>query len=244
MRCSSCRAEIISGANRCPYCGAIAKRETVPISDLPKTINVGQSESRGSDIYRDNISSVFEITAMNKNGVGGRGTGFLISNNGLALTNVHVVTIDGKVSDILSANVGGSIIRAEVVALGDNKGGQGEGVDVALIKLERVPSSVKCVRIGDSATVINGEQIFYIGNSLGEGLCITGGIVSDVCRRMGGKEFIMTDAATNPGNSGGPLFNDRGEVIGVHVSAHKDAVGMKYAIPINAVKKTFPGIIY
>ena len=126
------------------------------------------------------------------------------------------------------------------IQLGDNRGGSGDGLDVAVVKLSKMPRKATCVKVGSSAKIKHGENIYYIGNSLGEGLCITRGIISDPKRETGHGERIMTDAATNPGNSGGPLFNEAGEVIGIHVSARANAVGMKYAIPIDAAKKKFP----
>ena len=81
--------------------------------------------------------------------------------------------------------------------------------------------------------------MYLIGNSLGEGTCITSGIISDKDRYVGDLSYpyIMTDASANPGNSGGPLLNEMGELIGVLVAGITSAKGMNYAIPVNMVNE-------
>ena len=123
---------------------------------------------------------------------------------------------------------------AVLVAVGKPNG---DGVDLALLFVADLCNKVQGVEMGDSSKAENGEKIYYIGNSQGEGLSITSGIISDNKRMIGKQVFIMTDAATNPGNSGGPLVNEKGQVIGVHVSARAHTDGMKYAIPINIAKE-------
>lgn len=142
------------------------------------------------------------------------GTGFIISADGLILTNAHVV---------------GSFLRVQVLAEGLGiVGGQGiiaevlerdEEADLALIKLEGKSSGYPFVKLGDSDTLLLGEDVVAIGYPLGpvlgKGITVTRGIVSSR-RHINGIEYIQTDAALNPGSSGGPLFNMSGEVIGVN----------------------------
>ena len=126
-------------------------------------------------------------------------------------------------------------VTADVLKLGDNSHGEGKGVDLALIKLSRVPSKATVVKFENFEKVKNGERIFVIGNSLGYGTCITSGIVSDRLRNVNGKMLLMTDCAINGGNSGGPIFNEKGLVIGAVVSGITSAEGMNFAIPANQV---------
>lgn len=248
--CPNCGATLVSKGNggwKCRYCGYEEAGDPTPIPAAPVAIPTVMPVAEaihysGSTIYEENINAVLEISAS-KGNMGGRGTGFLISESGIALTNVHVVTFQSQPADCIRVTVAGKEVGAKIVKLGDNNGGSGNGIDVAILQLDSVPVDATSVELGNSSAVKHGEQIYYIGNSKGEGLCITSGIVSDNARISGGKTYIMTDAATNPGNSGGPLFNDQGEVIGIHVSARVEAVGMKYAIPIDQVKAAFPNVM-
>jgi serine protease Do len=113
--------------------------------------------------------------------------------------------------------------------------GHGDGVDLALIKLSRVPQGAVRVTFENFNRVRNGERVFAIGNSLGFGTCITSGIVSDRSRVVDGETLLMTDCAVNSGNSGGPIFNEEGRVIGAIVSGISGAEGMNFAIPASTV---------
>ena len=161
----------------------------------------------------------------------------MISTKGLALTNAHaVIGANGAPCTNIFVKHGATRIPARLVAIGDTDNANPHNVDLALLAMERPPENAIALTLGESAKVKIGQRVYYIGNSKGEGLCMTAGIVSDNCRKLGERYFIMTDAATNPGNSGGPLFNNAGEVIGVHVSARLEAVGMKYAIPVDTAR--------
>ena len=83
--------------------------------------------------------------------------------------------------------------------------------------------------------VETGEKIYAIGNSKGQGICILDGIVSDSERIIGSDKFIMFSAPIVHGNSGGPIFNGNGEVIGIATLGREDALAMNYAIPVSAV---------
>ena len=91
------------------------------------------------------------------------------------------------------------------------------------------------VGIDDFSRVRIGESIYVVGNSLGHGTCITSGIVSDRKRMVDGQMLMMTDSAVNGGNSGGPVFNTAGNVIGLIVSGIDNAEGMNFAIPSDDV---------
>ncbi|MBR0348325.1 MAG: trypsin-like peptidase domain-containing protein, partial [Clostridia bacterium] len=95
--------------------------------------------------------------------------------------------------------------------------------DIAVIRLTKMPGRATPLRFGDSSKVRTGERIYIIGNSLGEGTCITSGIISDNDRNG----QFMYDSATNGGNSGGPVFDEDGHVIATHVRGKLDGRGIK-----------------
>ena len=234
--CSGTLESIGGGKYRCIYCFA----EVSESDFVQKTSYTTHSSSEGVDVFEKNKNGVLEIFCRFAGG-GSAGSGLLVTKSGYAITNAHVVTDHGKVSSEITVNIAGERVRATIVALGDDRGGFGNGVDLALLKLSSVPYKANVIQIGDFSKVRIGEQVFVVGNSLGDGTCITSGIVSDKTRKVGGKTLMMTDCAINGGNSGGPIFNAQGIAIGVIVSSriHADGSateGMNYAIPANIVK--------
>lgn len=156
----------------------------------------------------------------------GSGSGFVIGENGRILTNAHVVKDADRITVTLSDN---REFRAKVLGLD-------ERTDIALLEIEA--KGLPVVRLGDSDAVEVGEWVLAIGAPFGMSYTATQGIVSATGREL--REtyvpFIQTDAAVNPGNSGGPLFNARGEVIGVNsqiLSGSGGYIGLSFAIPIN-----------
>jgi serine protease Do len=167
----------------------------------------------------------------------GKGSGFLINDDGYAITNDHVIQGETRISAILYLNVPGGLTRrriddVEIVALNPF-------FDLALLKLP-LPKDLKPshVVLGSLEDVNAGEGVFAVGNPLGLERSVSQGIVSNRNRNIEGQIYLQTDAAINPGNSGGPLFNLRGEVIGVtSLGARKDiAESLGFAIPITYVK--------
>lgn len=175
-----------------------------------------------------------------KKEVGG-GTGFIISSDGLILTNKHVVS-DTQAEYTVLTNDEKKYI-ATVLARDPLK-------DLAIIKIEAL--DLPTVVLGDSDSIQIGQTVIAIGNALGEFRnTISAGIVSGLARTIiasgGGqseelRNIIQTDAAINPGNSGGPLLNLRGEVIGVNVAVAENAQGIGFALPINEAKKAVNGV--
>jgi S1-C subfamily serine protease len=218
---------------RCLCCGEISTYT----DELAKEINKQNvvENINGEDLFNKVVNSVFEIECLKDIS---SGTGFLISEGGIALTCAHVVVNDNmEVCEDIIAFVGLRKQKAKVtiLGLGDSEGGYGNGLDFALVSLDPVPSNAIPCEIGDSTIINNGAKVYVVGNSLGEGISITSGIVSDCNRISYGKRTILTDSTANPGNSGGPLFNSRGQVIGVMVSKNSRGEGMSYAIPIDDV---------
>ena len=166
------------------------------------------------------------------------GTGIIVSSDGYILTNRHVVSGANKVSVILDD--GTEYDDVEVVAVDPLN-------DVAFLKIKDV-SDLTAATLGDSKTIKVGQQVIAIGNALGEYQnSVTSGIVSGTGRNVNASDgsgynteslsdMIQTDAAINSGNSGGPLVNAAGEVIGINTATSTSAENMGFAIPISSVK--------
>lgn len=155
----------------------------------------------------------------------GVGSGFIISNDGYIITNNHVVA---KSNDIFVTLTTGKEYKATIV-------GSDERTDIALIKIDA--KGLDPLPIGDSAKLKKGEWVLAIGSPFGLDSTVTTGIVSAINRDTGDYlPFIQTDVAVNPGNSGGPLLNLAGEVVGVNsqiVSRSGGFMGISLAIPID-----------
>ena len=236
-RCPSCGGDLIAfgSAHRyCTFCGntygADASTKAQPVDNAQK-----KSFDTGANVFENNIGSVLEIQWSDSRYLHS-GSGFVISADGYAITNTHVVTGENGAScGSVKVRIGENMTaEAEVCKLGDNQHGHGSGIDLALIKIKGA-GSLRPARFANFDNVRNGEQIFVIGNSLGYGTCITSGIVSDKRRDVNGKPLLMTDCAINSGNSGGPMFNAAGDVIAVIVSGITGAEGMNFAIPADDV---------
>ncbi len=186
----------------------------------------------GADLFESNINGVLEIRWKDADGISS-GSGFLINRNGYAVTNAHVVSKnDGRSCQSCTVKLADRTVTANVVAMGTTDKSEHCSIkDLALIKLTEIPAKAKVLKFADYKKVRTGEKVFVIGNSLGQGTCITSGIVSD---RMRNGE-LMTDCPINGGNSGGPIFNDEGLVIGAIVAGITNAEGMNFAIPSNNV---------
>jgi putative serine protease PepD len=203
------------------------------------------------EIYDQNIGGVVEVVSTFAGGYDmwgqstgeqqGIGTGFVVSEDGYILTNAHVVSESGATASEVTVvfkgeGEDGAQVPATIV-------GSDESTDVALLKID--PSQapeLTVVKLGDSSAVAVGEQVVAIGNPLGLDFSLSSGVVSATDRELespngatitGG---IQTDAAINSGNSGGPLFNASGEVIGINeqiASQGGGNEGIGFAVPIN-----------
>ncbi len=184
----------------------------------------------------------FQIPQFRQNGVQkqevGGGTGFIISENGMILTNEHVVT--DKEADYTVLTNDGQKYPAEVLARDPAR-------DLAVIKIKGAETSFPTLNLGNSDNLQIGQTIIAIGNALGEFRnTVSVGVISGLGRMVtaggGGvvetlEDVIQTDAAINRGNSGGPLLNLKGEVIGVNFAMAQGAENIGFAIPINRAKK-------
>lgn len=231
----SCR-QLSNGDYQCEFCGATFGSDELVSKTGAKQSVASMKGEGGADVFEKNINGILEIRWQDSQYIHS-GSGFLIGRNGYAITNTHVVTHDdGRSCNTVSVKLCGQNLTATVIALGDNRHGSGNGVDLAIIKLSRVPNEAKVLEFEDFNNVRIGEPVYVVGNSLGYGTCITSGIVSDKARQVNGKMLLMTDCAVNGGNSGGPIFNGKGKVIGAIVSGIDRAEGMNFAIPSSTVQ--------
>ncbi len=167
---------------------------------------------------------------------GGKGSGFIINDDGYAVTNHHVIDGETRVSVILYENASGGGLRRRriddvaIIALNPF-------TDLALLKIP-VQKDYKFahVYLGSLEDLNAGDGVFAVGNPLGLERSVSQGIVSTRNRNFEGLVYLQTDTAINPGNSGGPLLNFRGEVVGVTNMGVMTGQNLNFAIPINYVK--------
>jgi serine protease Do len=161
------------------------------------------------------------------------GSGVIIDQDGLILTNNHVVEKADEIKIILE---NGKEHAAKVV-------GRDPKTDVALIQVKPDADFPKPAIMGDSNTLRVGDWVMAVGNPFGLGHTVTVGIISAKGRVIGAgqyDDFLQTDAAINPGNSGGPLFNMNGEIVGINTAIVAQGQGIGFAIPISLAKELLP----
>ncbi len=159
----------------------------------------------------------------------GTGTGFIIDSDGYIVTNEHVI----KDADRLRVKLADGRERKATIH------GSDQATDLALLKIDAV--NLNILVLGDSDVVRVGDPVIAIGNPLEYEHSVTAGIVSAKGRKVYNskpyEDYIQTDAAINRGNSGGPLLNQTGEVVGVNTVIRVDGRGISFAVPSNVVKR-------
>ena len=200
-------------------------RPGVPVLRADTIADVAEARSRAV-VYLHTVES----GGRSGEQLEGVGSGVVIDRRGSIVTNAHVVAG----ADIVHVRMPDGSDRAAVVI------GSDANLDIALLRLEDTRGFIPAP-LGQSATLRVGEWVIAIGNPLGLHHTVTLGIVSAKARSLadGELEFLQTDAAINPGSSGGPLLNLRGEVVGITtamLSRMGENSGLNFAIPIDVVK--------
>ena len=228
-----------------------------PADDEGGSAGAPAATARGTltplDVFDRSAAGVVEVRASFAAGVSasgaqttqgqGLGSGFLVSDDGDIITNAHVVTRNGKDAVAIvvvfrtgsGADPASAQVDAELV-------GSDESSDIALLKIDPAEApSLDPLPLGESATLREGEPVTAIGNPLGLSFTVTSGIVSATRRNLRSPNGmvipngIQTDAAINSGNSGGPLLDSAGDVIGVNtqiITQSGGSQGLGFAVPI------------
>src|SRR5690606_4302861 len=168
----------------------------------------------------------------------GTGSGVIISADGYIITNNHVIDNSQELSVTLNNN---KTYNAKIVGTDPN-------TDIALLKIE-ADEDLPFITFGDSDEAKIGEWVLAVGNPFNLTSTVTAGIISAKARDLSGRSsqsFIQTDAAVNPGNSGGALVNTRGELIGINTAITSQTgsyVGYSFAVPSNIARRVIEDII-
>jgi len=191
----------------------------------------GRPDGRASE---DLVDLLEENGGFRENSLG---SGVIVGEDGLIVTNEHVIRDADEIVVRLSDR---SEHRARVV-------GADVRTDVAVLRIQP-PGKLPVATLGDSSRLKVGEFAIAVGNPFGLESTVTLGVVSATGRSAepemeGGDEFIQTDASINPGNSGGPLLNSRGEVVGINTAMYTSAQGIGFAIPINTVRSVEQALV-
>jgi serine protease Do len=229
---SAAAANIAALENRPPSFATIAKRT------MPVVVNISTTAQRAprggsGDPIDEFFNRFFGESQPRDNSQRSLGSGILISKDGEILTSYHVV----KNADAIKVKLADqSEYEARLV-------GKDDRTDLALIKIRKTNDSLPFARLGTSSQLDVGDWVMAIGNPFGLEHTVTAGIVSAKGRVIGAgpyDNFIQTDASINLGNSGGPLINAVGEVVGVNSAIFSQSggnVGIGFAIPIDLAKK-------
>lgn len=226
--------------------------------DSPKTVGeekervelvVTQQEKNTIDIVQNSADSVVSIAVSQvaltqeegvKNVNNNVGTGFIVDESGIVITNQHVVSDDKADYKVIDSK--GEVFEiAEIL--------KDSSSDIALIRIDIAGREIKALELGDSDKLVVGQSVIAIGTPLGQYAgSVTTGIVSGLDRSLSASSgwfgstvktyegVIQTDAAINLGNSGGPLIDSQGKVIGVSFARTSGADNISFALPINKVK--------
>ena len=206
-----------------------------PIFDAYSSAVIGATDRVGPAVLHLEMEAPSRGRGRNRGG--GTGSGFLFTPDGFALTNSHVVSGARAIRATLAD---GTTQSAELI-------GDDPETDLAVIRLQG--ASLPCAELGDSSVLRPGQLVVAIGNPLGFQATVTAGVVSALGRSIRAQSgrliagIVQTDAALNPGNSGGPLVDSAGRVVGVNTAIIAGAQGICFAIPVNTARFVIPRLI-
>lgn len=186
-----------------------------------------QDEQVNVNVYEKINPTIVSVDAQVEDGISS-GTGCIVDSKGIILTSSHVIE-GANYIEVTTAK--GQVYKASVIPMTD------KDTDLALLQI-KAPSSLPAIKLGDSSHVKVGQKVLAIGNPFGFSGTLTTGIISRIDYE---KNKLQTDAAINPGSSGGPILNAHGEVIGISQSIfnpdnNRSNIGIGFAIPVNDAK--------
>ena len=237
-KCSSCDAEL-SAYDKYLKLLKTAQESNLKTVDQQKTTSTEPTNRTAiinvaADVYQKAIGSTLALIAK-MGDCAMSGTGTMVSEKGYFITNAHVVTELAQnrkailnFSEEIYGQSGEHNYRFVADLIYANP-----AIDLALLKTEPNKELVPVTFSNQEA--FPGEAVYAIGNSKGEGLCIVEGIVSDVHRKIGAIDAVMISAPVTHGNSGGPVFDAEGKLIGIVQSGRNDVSAMNYVIPIKTI---------
>ncbi len=211
------------------------------------------SEKALINIYKESSASVVNVTNIKAVGdpffgfiekiPAGQGSGFIWDDDGHIVTNFHVV--EGGEDFQISFYNDKKTYKAKIVGVAPRK-------DIAVLKLEKLPPFLKAIKKGSSKSLQVGQFAIAIGNPFGLDHSMSRGIISALGRKIEGigkvtiNNMIQTDAAINQGNSGGPLLNSNGELIGMNTMIYSPSgtnAGLGFAVPSDTINRIVPQLI-
>ena len=208
----------------------IETKESISSLDESFQSELNEIKATTSEDFSGMIEDAIESVVTIRTDVS-QGTGFIVKDQGYIVTNAHVLVGGHEINAITSDQ---EIIQASLVGFNTQ-------LDIALLKIS---GNYQEIELADSEDVQIGENVIAIGNPLGLQFSVTEGIVSAVDRpgSNGIEAYIQTDAALNPGNSGGPLINKQGEVIGINNFKVGGGENLGFALESNFIKNTVNAI--
>ena len=190
------------------------------------------TEKNPKQIFKSSIGKIFSIETDMPNNIISQGTGFIIKDN-LVLTNAHVISKIDSGEVYISNKVTGSFY-GQTAKMFLNVMFYDIGLDLCVLSLNKGQHFPGLFL--SSLPIEIGDKIYCIGNTRGEGLCLLDGIISDTNRKIADNPYFMFNANISNGNSGGPVLNTRGEVVGIASAGDKVVQSMNYAIPNKTIK--------
>jgi S1-C subfamily serine protease len=205
-------------------------------------VNVAVYEKANRSVVNITTKALKEALVVFELPMEGSGSGSVLNRQGLILTNYHV--IDGAQQIKVALHTGNSY-DAEII-------GKDPLNDIAVLKIDAPQEDLEPVELGDSSRLRVGQHIYAIGNPFGLERTLTRGIISSLNRSLPGRggrtmrSIIQIDAALNRGNSGGPLLDSRGRLIGMNTaiaSSTGENTGVGFAIPVNTIRRVVPQLV-